>query len=321
LSNISYKIDEAEPLINPQENLTNIFKSNIMNLLGKLFSKDETENKAFFEYYILDNKYKTVKIGNQQWMVENLNIDNFRNSDTIPEVKDPIRWANGIYKKEPAWCYYENNYENGEKYGKLYNWFAVNDPRGLAPEGWHIPSVKEWKELLDYLGGYKLAGKKMKNTNGWDIVLEKGRNESGFSALPGGFRDTFADFRCKGDMGYWWSSTDCGDFGNDFLYAFSLVLGYEIQHFEKDCWLSVRCVRNLNINIIKAGMTYEEVVRLIGPPTIERGVTASDIYGSNIPIYKETDVFHYFERYPECNFSIHFSHNKVVSIQQYPKSN
>ncbi len=95
------------------------------------------------------NIYKTVKIGDQVWMAENLGVSRYRNGDPIPEVQDPEKWKS---LKTGAWCYYKNDEEYGEIYGKLYNWHAVNDPRGLAPEGWHVPSDKEWMKLERYLG-------------------------------------------------------------------------------------------------------------------------------------------------------------------------
>ncbi|MGD1006866.1 MAG: fibrobacter succinogenes major paralogous domain-containing protein, partial [Ignavibacteriaceae bacterium] len=90
------------------------------------------------------SSYKTVKIGEQTWMLGNLNVDHYRNGDAIPEVEDPAQWGN---LKTGAWCYYRNDPGNDKKYGKLYNWYAVNDPRGLAPEGWHIPTQAEFKTL------------------------------------------------------------------------------------------------------------------------------------------------------------------------------
>lgn len=86
------------------------------------------------------NGFKTVKIGNQEWVIENLNVDCFRNGDAIPEVKSHKEWIIAGREEKPAWCYYDNDLANGERYGKLYNWFAVMDPRVLSPEGFHIPS-------------------------------------------------------------------------------------------------------------------------------------------------------------------------------------
>ena len=96
------------------------------------------------------NTYKTIKIGKQKWMAENLNVSSYRNGDPIPQVQDKDEWAK---LTTGAWCYYENDVENGKIYGKLYNWYAVNEPRGLAPEGWHISNDDEWGILIDRLGG------------------------------------------------------------------------------------------------------------------------------------------------------------------------
>ena len=115
--------------------------------------------------------FKTVVIGSQTWMAENLNIEKFRNGDSIPEIKNDKDWEKAINEKKPAWCYYNNDPENGSKYGKLYNWYAVNDKRGLAPEGWHIPSDDEWTGLTDYLGGRYSCGKKLKMQNKIEIKI------------------------------------------------------------------------------------------------------------------------------------------------------
>jgi len=108
-------------------------------------------------------KAQEIKIGDQTWTSKNLNVSNYRNGDIILQVQDPAAWKNLIIG---AWCYHENKPANGTKYGKLYNWYAVNDPRGLAPKGYHIPTDSEWDILTDYLGPE--AGTKMKSTSGWD---------------------------------------------------------------------------------------------------------------------------------------------------------
>ncbi|MFN6038086.1 MAG: FISUMP domain-containing protein, partial [Bacteroidota bacterium] len=128
---------------------------------------------------------KQVTIGNQIWMADNLNTSKFRNGDVIPEAKTNADWESAGYNKQPAWCYYKNDPVNGQKYGKLYNWHAVHDPRGLAPEGWHIPSAKEFKILIVNLGENEnsfgsIAAPKLKTKTGWDKFSGNGNNESGF---------------------------------------------------------------------------------------------------------------------------------------------
>jgi uncharacterized protein (TIGR02145 family) len=105
---------------------------------------------------------KTVTIGKQVWMLENLNVSSFRNGVAIPEVQDEAAWIEAGDNHQPAWCYYDNDPKNGVKFGKLYNWYAVIDTNGLCPQGWHVPSYDEWVILVTYLGGKDVAGAKMK---------------------------------------------------------------------------------------------------------------------------------------------------------------
>ena len=100
---------------------------------------------------------QTVTIGTQVWMTKNLDLATFRNGDPIPEAKTDEEWEKAGENKQPAWCYYDNDPANGAKYGKLYNWYAVIDSRGLAPVGYHIPSDADWTKLNDFLGGEGVA--------------------------------------------------------------------------------------------------------------------------------------------------------------------
>lgn len=131
-------------------------------LLTSQFPKSSKSSKDDFK----EIKPKEVSIGNQVWMTENLNVDRFRNGDRIPQAKTSEEWRKAGANEQPAWCYFDNDPENGKKYGKLYNWYTVNDPRGIAPIGFHVPSDDEWVQLVDYLG--RDAGKKMKSKRGWD---------------------------------------------------------------------------------------------------------------------------------------------------------
>lgn len=145
-----------------------------------------------------------IPIGTQIWTTRNLEVTTYRNGDVIPQVTDPTAWAN---LTTGAWCYYQNNTANGPIYGKLYNWHAVNDSRGLAPTGYHIPSDAEWTTLTDYLGGVGVAGGKMKATTLWNSPNTDATNSSGFTALPGGLRNNFGTFFNIGSIGTWWSSS------------------------------------------------------------------------------------------------------------------
>jgi len=184
-----------------------------------------------------------VTIGTQVWMTKNLDVSTFRNGDPIPQAKTDEEWKKAGENKQPAWCYYNNDPANGAKYGKLYNWYAVNDSRGLAPVGYHIPSDAEWTKLTDFLGGNEVAGTKMKSTDGWK-GNGNGTNESGFSGLPGGYRyfgGTFDDF---GDYGYWWSSSENLTTNAWYRYL-NYVNGYVSRYgYSKGRGFSVRCLRD-----------------------------------------------------------------------------
>lgn len=169
--------------------------------------------------------YKEVKIGNQIWMAENLNVDKFRNGDPIPQVKTAEKWAMAGSKRQPAWCYYGNDPDNGKLYGKLYNWYAVNDPRGLAPVGWRIPTDNDWSRMVKFLGGERAVSNKIKNSSGW--YRGNGTNESGFSGLPGGFRN-IGEFRDIGLFTGWWSSTEYSTTSSIFRpVSYDNYVGYQ----------------------------------------------------------------------------------------------
>lgn len=213
---------------------------------------------------IEDNKYPSVKIGSQEWMTENLNVEHFRNGDPIPEAKTNLEWENSGRLRKPAWCYYQSDTGNGKIYGKLYNFFAVNDQRGLAPEGWHIPSDKEWRVLTKYLGDKEIivisniyptvwkttnAGGKMKSTGtkSWTSPNKDATNLSGFSGLPGGQRDYYGHFYSNMSIGFWWSSTIDGDDENYRAWLISLYYNKgDVDRFvhSLNLGLSVRCLRD-----------------------------------------------------------------------------
>jgi uncharacterized protein (TIGR02145 family) len=197
-------------------------------------SKDNSTNPV-------ENKYETVKICNLTWMKKNLDVDHYRNGDPIPQVTDSIQWGK---LTTGAWCYYNNDPANGAIFGKLYNWYAINDSRGLAPDGWHIPSDAEWKELENCLGGSDFGGKlKETGTSHWLSPNTGATNESGFTALPGGWRIDTGAFSGNGGIGLWWSSTEVDStkawyrglyYSSDIITRSSYGKGYGI---------SIRCVK------------------------------------------------------------------------------
>ncbi len=161
-----------------------------------------------FVYDFDGNPYQIIQIGSQYWTHENLKVTHYSNGDPIPNILDNNDWkktSTGTY------CYYSNSSSNADTYGVLYNWYAVDDSRGICPTGWHIPTDSDWITLIDYLGGVDIAGAKMKSTRTapaieprWDSPNTGATNESGFSGLPGGFRDHNGNFTNKGLYGFWW---------------------------------------------------------------------------------------------------------------------
>jgi uncharacterized protein (TIGR02145 family) len=189
--------------------------------------------------------YKTVKIGTQVWMAENLDVSTFRNGDTIPHAKTDGEWVNAAENKQPAWCYYNNNPTNGSKYGKLYNWWAVSDSRSLAPSEWHIPTDEEWTILVDLLGGESEAGKQLKNSEGWGDLL-RATNKSGFSGLPGGYRGYSGQFQDLNRFGNWWTSSEGSLSPTRAIYRYLYSGNWDVRKYitEKRFGYSIRCVMN-----------------------------------------------------------------------------
>ena len=186
-----------------------------------------------------------VRIGHQIWMSKNLNVGRYRNGDLIPHVTDPNQWGS---LTTGAWCWYNNDSVTYHVYGKLYNWYAINDPRGLVPKGWHVPDNAEWDTLASALGGSNIAGGKMKDTGTlhWMPPNLGATNSSGFTAFAGGERNSYGfEFDAIGYFGVWWSTTPGGS-GNFWVYS----LNYNeesidaVDFYPKNEGVSVRCVRD-----------------------------------------------------------------------------
>jgi uncharacterized protein (TIGR02145 family) len=198
------------------------------------------------------NLYKTIKIGKQLWMAENLKVIHYRNGDPIPNHTDDDEWdtATGAY------CNYDNDEAKADIYGRLYNWFALNDSRKLAPEGWRVPTDDDWRQLVEFLGGEDQAGGKMK-TNGtikngdglWHEPNAGATNESGFSALPGGYRYNHGVFDGIGNNAYFWSSTQssAGTAWHRYLYNGNTAI-YRHDSGWKQAGYSIRCVAETPVN-------------------------------------------------------------------------
>ena len=153
------------------------------------------------------NSYKTVTIGNKTWMAENLRVIHYRNGEPIINIQDDSQWWNC---RTGAFCDYGNAPEVSETYGRLYNWYAVNDDRNIAPIGWHVATSEEWEAIISLYWGRYLAGCQLKETGitHWESPNSEIGNESGFSALPGGVRSYDGKFSYIGKVGFWWSSSE-----------------------------------------------------------------------------------------------------------------
>jgi len=189
------------------------------------------------------NFYNSIIINGQEWMTENLRTTAYANGDTIANIPNATQWNN---LTSGAWIHYKNDSQYENPYGKLYNWFAVTDPRNVCPTGWHAPSDSEWTVLSDYLGGEFLAGGKMKSTGlqYWLSPNINATNESGFSGLPGGYCVSSAACYTMVTTGYWWSSTEYSTnngWFRDLIYNLSRL---RRDGGSKKFGLSVRCLKD-----------------------------------------------------------------------------
>lgn len=189
------------------------------------------------------NAYPTIVIGDQIWMAENLRVTKYRNGNSIPNITGDAAWeatTNGAY------CWYNNNKSANAKYGAMYNWHAVNDSRGLCPDGWRVPTDAEWTSFTNRLGGLGVAGGKLKSVSAlWDSPNTDATNSSGFSALSAGIRSSDGSFWSLGSTGYWWSSTESYSTSAWYRYM-SSSSGSVGRHnnFYKTHGFSIRCLKD-----------------------------------------------------------------------------
>ena len=188
------------------------------------------------------NTYKSIIIGTQTWMAENLKATKYNDGSAIPNIRDSVKWASSY---SPAYCWYRNDSTSNNSYGALYNLFAVNSKK-LCPTGWHVPTDTEWATLFDFLGGEPVAANKLKEpgTTHWRSSYNEVTNESGFTALPGGLRGLDGSFLSRTWYGYWWiapyGAPDTG---------YTVCMSYEggqiyPENFYERIACSVRCIKN-----------------------------------------------------------------------------
>jgi uncharacterized protein (TIGR02145 family) len=199
--------------------------------------------------------YKTITIGSQTWMAENLRTTKYRNLEKIRSVEDDYTWS---ILTTASWCNYKNDSVYSPVYGRLYNWYAVNDSRSIAPEGWHVPSDAEWQTLILYLdanadfsGDWAFvsnfaSGKlKEKGTSHWFSPNTGSTNETGFTALPGGARDAYSAFELgyAGKSGVWWTSTE-GYYGSIYYEMSKGNSAVYRGQYPQTSGYSVRCIKD-----------------------------------------------------------------------------
>ena len=236
-SAITINFNQVEKLVIENENLLVFIDGSSV-----AYGINEIENIVF---NLIPTNYETVIIGNQEWMLKNLDVTHYRNGDEIPNVTENNQWSS---LTTGAWCYYNNEESQGEIYGKLYNWYAVNDSRGLAPIGWRIASEKDWTDLSNYLqtfAGSKIAG----YYNLWwagELRENASFNSSGFTGLANGFRygsDGYFDLRQA--LATWWTSTNYNTTNAFYRYLHYNMTGINKQNFNKKYGFAVRCVRDV----------------------------------------------------------------------------
>ena len=291
-------------------------------------------------------EYSGVKIGEQIWMTRNLDETTFRNGDTIPEAKSKEEWIKAGHEAKPAWCCYDNNEVNGKKYGKLYNWYAVNDPRGLAPEGCFIPSDKDVTGLMKFLGAnfdeygnYSVPSKIIKS------VLKEYNNSTGFSALYSGQRNSEGEFSDIGEFTQWWTSTEnvyTDSFNNETFEVNDgitfLLEESDESSMEKSNGFPIRCLRQRNIKELendiskqkKSGVNDADFFQ--GEKVISKSTFQFDYEGANVEVsqgeilcissVKATKQIMSFKEFPQINKNnpkTWFPFEKFNKLDQLPK--
>jgi uncharacterized protein (TIGR02145 family) len=213
----------------------------VVILTGCKKEKDIPETVTDFD----GNIYQTVTIGDQVWLVENFMSTRYNDGTSIPLVTINTDWIN---LSAPGYCWYDNDIANRETYGALFNWYAVQTNK-LCPTGWHVPSDEEWTTLTDFLGGESTVGGKLKEagTSHWDSPNIGATNESGFTALPGGFRGAQGVCYYIGHWGQFWTSTSPVETVAYYRQMAADSEGVDNgkgNAIQRLCGLSVRCVMN-----------------------------------------------------------------------------
>jgi uncharacterized protein (TIGR02145 family) len=216
-------------------------------IVADLSSNPKKEADSVLIQTTKEMTFQEVRVANQTWMSKNLNVSEFRNGDLIYEAKTPKEWENAGSEGRPAWCYYDNDTTNGLEKGKLYNWFAVIDPRGLAPFGWHIPSEPEWEQLEASSGGKNNCGRYLKSKD-FCHNCDNSIGENIFNILPTGIRLSRGQFKGENKVACFWSSSETKYSSELSKYVGWGAKANQVIHFDvsKGYGFSVRCIKDNN---------------------------------------------------------------------------
>ena len=227
-------------------NTTYYFRAYATNISGTAYGNEVsfTVPLGLGQFVDIDgNIYDTIAIGTQVWMKQNLKVAKYRNGDSIPTGLSNTTWQSAT---SGAYATYNYQTVNDSIYGKLYNWYAVADPRGLCPTNWHVPSDQEWTTLENYLGGRSVAGGKMKEVGltHWASPNTGATNSSGFTGLPGGIRNNVGTYGLIGNYGFWWSATQSSTTNAYYRYLYPNLSSVGRQNVSKGSGFSVRCIKD-----------------------------------------------------------------------------
>lgn len=223
-------------------------KKTFINRMGKIYNSEPLKLKPIYNDTIKDldsNEYKTLIFDENTWTAKNLNVSRFNNGDYIPQVFNDKQWVLACKNKKPAWCYYKFKENNKDLYGKYYNWFAISDQRGIAPKGWRIPNIEDWRNLMNKLTFIEDGVYKIKSKKNWKKEF-CGSDEFEFDARPSGIINEYG-FKSSGNLATWWSANASDLIPVILKNAKSIVWSYnysEINEFDIFTGIPIRCIKN-----------------------------------------------------------------------------
>jgi len=226
---------------------SHVFYAKAYDLAGNSGSSDTISVSSFsgWVYDIEGKAYLTIQIGDQLWMAENLSVSKYQNGDSVLSGLNDSLWASTSFGSLSE---NQSVEDYSSKYGYLYNWYVVNDSRKIAPEGWHVPSEDEWRSLIEYYGGFHLAGGKLKDSSNrlWNNSDSDSINVNPFAALPGGRRHEDGGYfgATVGSYGFYWTSSEDSEHLAWFMQFAWYTTEISHGHYDKRNGFSIRCVKD-----------------------------------------------------------------------------